>query len=216
MGTTILMSGPIRPSEEAVLSVIASIRRQFPESRIILSTWTESPRLREAVDVFQATPEPTDAEIRAVVRTQTIQHRQLSLPDTTPGGVLSTYKMMYGVQLVCSLAETYLSDGDRVLRIRTDSMLELDPEYLASILASPPAYLAKKGDGFDWFALTTFGALKKTWCFRDIQDFNRELGLSWNPESLIARRVPVPVTFLDSTRVDAYILRENGRKHYYP
>ena len=123
---------------------------------------------------------------------------------------------MYGVQLVCSLAESYLSDGDRVLRIRTDSMLELDPAYLASILASPPAYLAKKGDGFDWFAFTTFGHLKQTWCFRDIQDFNRQLGLSWNPENLIARRVPVPVTFLDSTRVDAYILRENGRKHYYP
>lgn len=148
-----------------------------------------------------------------MVRTQTVQHRQLSL---SPRGILSTYKMMYGVQLVCLLAGPYLSDGDRVLRIRTDSMLELDPDYLASILESPPAYLAKKGDGFDWFAFTTFGQFKKTWCFRDLREFNRELGVSWNPEALITRRVQVPITFLDAARVDTYILRENGQKHYYP
>lgn len=216
MGTTILMSGPIRPSEEAVLSVIASIRRQFPESRLFLSTWTESAAIRAAVDVMHVTPEPSDADILRCVTQRTIQHRQLALPDTIPGGPISTYKMMYGVQCVCSLAAPFLTDSDRVLRIRTDSMLELDPDYLQTILASPPEYLAKKGDGFDWFAFTTFGALKQTWCFNDIQEFNRELGASWNPENLIVRRVPGRSTFLDPTRMDAYILRENGRKHYYP
>lgn len=216
MVTSILMSGPIRPDEATVLQVIASLRRQVPDSRIYLSTWTESPAVRAAVDVYQAVPEPTDAEIRRAVTTRTRQHAELNLPDTTPGGVLSIYRMLYGVQLVCSLAAPFLSDSDRVLRIRTDSIVEIDPAYLRSLLESPPAYLAKKGDGFDWFALTTFGILKQVWCFPDLQTFNRELARAWNPESLVARRVPCAVTYLDPSRTEAYILREGGRKHYYP
>lgn len=216
MEMSILMSGPIRPSEDAVLSVIASLRRQFPAARIFLSTWSESPAVRAAVDVYQCVPEPAQEDILRSVTSRTIQHRQLNLPDTTPGGVLSTYKMLYGVQRVCELAAPFLSDTDRVLRIRTDSMLEIDPDYLQSILASPPDYLAKKGDGFDWVAFTTFGCLKATWCFRDLQEYNQAVAAAWNPEALVLRRVPVPVTYLDPSRVDAYILRENGRKHYYP
>lgn len=216
MTPTILMSGPIRPDEASVLQVIASLRRQLPGCRLYLSTWTESPAVRAAVDVYQVVPEPTDDEIRRAVTTRTRQHAELNLPDTTPGGVLSIYRMLYGVQSVCSLAAPFLSNSDRVLRIRTDSIVEIDPAYLQSILESPPAYLAKKGDGFDWFALTTFGVLKQVWCFPDLQTFNRELARAWNPESLIARRVPCDVTYLDPTRTEAYILREGGRKHYYP
>lgn len=215
MVTSILMSGPIRPDETSVLQVIASLRRQFPDSRIYLSTWTENPTIRAAVDVYQAVSEPTDDEIRRAVPTTTRQHVELGLPDTTPGGRLSTYRMIYGVQSVCELASPFLKDTDRVLRIRTDSMLELDPAYRQLLLEAPPAYLAKKGDGFDWFAFTTFGLLKQTWCFRDLSHFTRELARAWNPEVLLRQRVPVAITYLDPTRTDAYILREGGRKHYY-
>jgi hypothetical protein len=216
METSILMSGPIRPSEEAVLQVISSVRRQFPRSRLFLSTWTESPAVRAAVDVYQAVPEPSDEEILQNVTSRTIQHRELQLPDTTPGGVLSTYRMLYGVQCVCQLAAPSLSESSRVLRIRTDSVLEIDPSYLRTILAAPPEYLAKKGDGLDWFAFTTFGVLKATWCFRSLEEYNRAIAAAWNPEVLISRRIPVPISYLDPRRIDAYILREGGRKHYYP
>ena len=216
METSVLMSGPIRPSEDAVLYVIASVRRQFPGARLFLSTWTESPAIRAAVDVYQAVPEPSDEEVLQSVTSRTIQHRELQLPDTTPGGVLSTYRMLYGVQCVCQLAAPSLSDSSRVVRIRTDSVLEIEPSYLRALRAAAPEYLAKKGDGLDWFAMTTFGVLKATWCFQSLEEYNQAIAAAWNPEVLISRRVPVPISYLDPRRVEAYILREGGRKHYYP
>lgn len=217
MTTNVLMSGPVRPSEEAVLEVIESIRRQLPNSRIFLSTWTLSPVLRSKVDFYQSVPEPQYDEIQRSVTQRTIQQTQLGLPDATPGCKISLYKMMYGVQCVCDLAKPHLKDSDKVIRIRTDSMFIFEPDYLAELLASEQdEYIAKKGDGFDWFAMTSFSNLKRTWCFETLQEYNKEVSLSWNPENLIARRVRVPVRFLEPSQVETYIIRENGRKHYYP
>jgi hypothetical protein len=169
------------------------------------------------VDIFQAVPEPTAAEILQRVTGRTRQQRELNLPDSLPGGIVSVYKMMLGVQNVCSLAAPYIRNTDKVIRIRTDSMFVFEPSYLTEMLAvSPDEYIAKKGDGFDWIAITSFSNLLKTWCFSSIAEYNREIELSWNPENLIARRVRVPVRFLDPSKVDMYIVRENGYKHYYP
>lgn len=210
------MSGPIRPSESAVVEVVESIRAQFPGCQIFLSTWTESELVRSKVDHYQAVPEPTNRDILRLVHSRTAQQRQLKLPDDTPGCAFSLYKMMFGVQNVCTLAQPHIRETDKVIRIRTDSMFVFEPAYLAELLASgDDDYIAKKGDGFDWIAITSFANLKKTWCFQSIEDYNREVNLSWNPENLIARRIPVPIRFLDANRVDMYILRENGRKHYY-
>ena len=213
----VLMSGPIRPSEDAVLEVIQSIRSQFPGCRIFLSTWTESARVREAVDVYEAVREPTHEEIARIVTAKTIQQRQVGLADDKPCGRFPTFKMYVGVQNVCNLARPYLQDTDRVIRIRTDSMFQFDPEYLQSLLASNPAtYIAKRGDGFDWFAMTTFSILVKAWCFANIQEYNAAAYNAFNAEGIVQGRVPVPIQYLDPTQVDMYILRENGRKHYYP
>lgn len=217
MAPHILMSGPIRPSESAVVEVIESIRSQFPGCQIFLSTWTDSELVRSKVDHYQAIPEPADRDILHSVHSRTIQQLELKLSDNTPGCALSLYKMMFGVQNVCALAQPHIRDTDKVVRIRTDSMFIFEPAYLAELLASgDDDYIAKKGDGFDWIAITSFATLKKTWCFQDIKEYNQEVNLSWNPENLVARRIPVPVRFLDANRVDMYILRKNGYKHYYP
>jgi len=210
------MSGPLRPSEELVVQVIETLRSQFPTCRIFLSTWTESELVRSKVDMYQVVREPTHQEITQSVGARTIQQKQLGLSDETPGCKFSTYKMLYGVQNVCQLASPFVKDTDKVIRIRTDSIFQFNPKYLESLLnLDGNVYVAKKGDGFDWFALSSFSNIKDTWCFRNLQEYNDNVSNSWNAEDVVKRRVRVPVQYLDTTKVDAYILRENGRKHYY-
>lgn len=216
MSVSILMSGPIRPSEDAVLDVIQSIRSQFPGCKIFLSTWTDSEEVRKAVDVYQTVPEPTEEDVCRVVTTRTIQQRQLNLSDTTPGCKISTYRMFYGVECVCKLATPYLQPDSKVIRIRTDSVFEFDPDYLTSLLTLPSnTYVTKDGDGFDFFALTTFKHLVTTWTFPNLNAYNQHIDSSWNPENAVRRRVPVPLHYLDPAKVKIYILRENKRKHYF-
>ncbi len=216
MPVSILMSGPIRPSEDAVLDVIQSVRSQFPGCKIFLSTWTDSEEVRKAVDVYQAVPEPKEEDVCRAITARTIQQRQLNLSDTTPGCKVSTYRMFYGVESVCKLAAPYLQPDSKVVRIRTDSMFEFDPEYLASLIALPAdTYVAQEGNGFDFFALTTFKHLLTTWIYPNLQVYNAHIYSSWNPEQAVYRRVPVQVHYLDATKVRIYILRENKRKHYF-
>jgi hypothetical protein len=125
------------------------------------------------------------------------------------------YKMVYGVERVCALARPHISDDDLVLRTRTDSFFEFQPEYLQSLLSSPPQYLAKQGNGFDWFALASFGLFRQVWLFRDLNDYNKQVPLAYNPEALIQRKVPVPISYLDHSRVEMYVLKPNGVKMYW-
>lgn len=210
---TILMSGPIRPSEADVLANLASLRRQFPGSRIFLSTWTDSAAIRNAVDVYDVCEEPSEETIRRDVPSTTRQHAYL--PDTVAGGRLSMYRMVYGVRRVIEIARQYLSESDLVLRIRTDSFVEFDPVYLRSLLDSPPEYLAKRGNGFDWVAMTSFGMFQRVWLFQSLQQYNQEVSLAWNPEALIETRVPVPISYLDHDRVEMYVLKPNGVKMHW-
>jgi hypothetical protein len=167
--------------------------------------------------MYEATPEPTEADILRMVPAQTIQQRQLNLPDATPGCKFSTYRMLYGVERVCALARKHLQDDSIVIRIRTDSVFEFDPDYLKTIFALPlnSVYVARPGDGFDWFALTTFRTFLKTWTFPNLISYNQHVESSWNPEDVVKRRVPVPIHYLDRNKVTMYIVRENNRKHFY-
>lgn len=213
MTPTILMSGPIRPSVPVVLENIASLRLQFPTSRIFLSTWTESPEVRAAVDFYEACPEPSEDDIRRAVPYVTSGH--VNLPDTTAGGRISMYRMIYGVERVCTLARPYLSDSDLIIRIRTDSFFKFEPDYLQELLSTPPAYLAKKGNGSDWFVMSSFELFRRVWLFRDLPEYHQNIVKVSGPELLLEARVPVPITRLDRTRVDMYIAEKDGRKRYY-
>ena len=209
----ILKSGPIRPSEDAVLEVIQSVRRQFPDAVIFLSTWTAiSLRVKESVDYFSELPEPQNKDIDKMVITRTRQQRELRMSDEMSGCKYALYKMMCGVENVCKLASPYVQDSDIVMRLRTDSMFLFSPGYFPF---SPNTYVARKGDGFDWFCLTTFSVMKRVWCFYSLQEYNKAVHDAWNPEDLVRRRVNVPIVNLDKARCQSYILRQGGFKHYY-
>lgn len=213
----ILISGPIRPSEDAVISIIKAVRDQIPNSCIFLSTWGGqlTDKIRNAVDFAGETPEPTEQFIQKMVSARTRQQRALG--TQLEGWTYTIFKMIYGVQCVCDLARPHVNDTDIAIRIRTDSMFQFHPDYLQSLLAnSSKAYIAKKGDGFDWFAITPYSVLRSVWYFSNIQEYNTTVERSWNAESIIQSRVPVPIEYLDPLKVDAYIIRENGRKHYFP
>ena len=214
MTINILVSGPIRPDEDSVIQVLETIRSQLPDSRIFFVSWSHSQRIQDIVHVYQVLAEPTTDEITRIVTARTIQQRQLGLSDDIPGCAFSTFKMFYGVQKVCELASPYLTDSDIVFRIRTDSVLKTTAGYIED-LAKSNSYVAKRGDGFDWFALTTFGTFKKVWCFKDHAEYNDNISNSWNPEDSVLRRISIPILYFDPTKVECYILREGGRKHYY-
>jgi hypothetical protein len=212
----IAMSGPVRPSEVDVLSVINSMRRQTPNSRICLCTWkgqlTEA--IQSACDLAKEIPEPTEEYIDSLVYAKTLQQRELA--PQIDRWTYSIYKMIYGVQSVCEMIRPYVSDDDIVIRIRTDSMFEFQPEYLQSLLTGDTnRYIAKQNDGFDWFAITTFSTLWNTWYFSSIQEYNEAVNRAWNSEAVIISRVPVPIQHLDRKLVDMYIIRENGQKQYF-
>lgn len=216
MAVHILMTGPVRPSCDSLLGVIESLRYQFPTSVISLLTWTtpHSLRLRDVVDHFFETSEPEDREISRQISARTIQQRQLGLPEGTKH---SLYKMMYGVQCICQAVAPYVRDDDIVLRIRTDSMLLIEPDYVTQLMSQAPTfYISRYGDGFDWFGLTTFQTLKQVWCFSSLSDYSEHVFRSWNPEELVRRRIHVPIIYFDQSRTEYYLLRENGRKHYFP
>ena len=219
MKVKVFMSGPIRPSEEAVLEVIQTLRRQLQDCVIFLSTW-ESPnvsRIKDAVDYYFESPEPRNEDIANVVTERTRQQRELGLSDETPGCKYALYKMLYGVENVCKLATPYIEDTDIVMRIRTDSVFLFSPGYVETLLShANNSYIARKGDGFDWFCITTFANLKRIWCFSSLKEYNNSVYKSWNPEEVIQRRVHIPIVYLDPSMSEYYIIRENGRKHYYP
>jgi len=214
----ILMSGPIRPSEDAVLEVIQSLRRQFPDCVVFFSTWATSSasRVKGLVDYYSESPEPRKEDIDRLVTERTRQQRELGLSDETPGCKYALYKMLRGVENVCKLASPYVQDSDIVMRIRTDSMFLFSPGYMDTLLPhATHSYIARKGDGFDWFCLTTFANMKRIWCFSSLHEYNNSVYRSFNPEDVIQRRVHIPIVYLDPSQSEYYILRENGRKHYY-
>jgi hypothetical protein len=216
MKINVLISGPIRPSEEYVCKVIRTIKEQI-DCRIFLLTWTsDCKQLRQEVDYLFETPEPNENDVIRVIHGRTRQQRELNLSDNSPCAKVPTYKMIYGVHLLCEKASPYIRETEKVIRLRTDSIFQFNAEYLQSLLRMDGnQYITKAGSGFDWFALTTFQNLKKVWMFDSIDEYNKFVNDSWNPEDIIKRRIHVPIVLLDNALVDCYILRENGRKHYY-
>jgi hypothetical protein len=220
MKLNVLISGPIRPSEDAVCEVIETIKQQLPTATIFLLTWTTNcPRVQEVVDHFFSVPEPNESDIARYVTARTKQQQQLQLADNVSCAKIPTYKMIYGVQKLCEYATPYISDEEKVIRIRTDSIFQFKADYLQELLSlDGNQYVTKNGSGFDWFAITTFRNLKRVWVFESLNEYNQFVNECWNPEDIIKRRIirnTLPIILLENDRVDCYILRENGRKHYY-
>lgn len=213
----VLISGPIRPSEEAVCQVIRTIKAQLPNCIVFLLTWTNNYLLvKNEVDHYYQIDEPTDEYVLEHIHARTVQQRELNLPDNVPCAKIPTYKMIYGVQKLCELASEHIGDSDIVMRLRTDSIFNFDNKYLHELITlSNDNYIAKEGCGFDWFALTTFSILKRVWVFESTEEYNNFVVNCWNPEDIIKRRVHVPIIPIDNKLVDCYILRDNGYKHYY-
>lgn len=213
----ILISGPIRPSEEHVCEVIRTIKSQIPNCVIFFLTWKNNcSSVKNEVNFYYEIDEPTDEYILEHIQARTIQQRELNFPDNVPCAKIPTYKMIYGVQKLCELASSHIRDDDIVMRLRTDSIFKFDNKYLNELIElSRNSYIAKEGSGFDWFALTTFSTLKQVWIFKTIEEYNKFVSNCWNPEDIIKRRVPVPISVINTKLVDCYILRNNGYKHYF-
>lgn len=213
----VLISGPIRPSQNDVCNVIKTIKRQIPECVVFLLTWKNQDELiKKEVDFYYQIDEPTDEDILKHIHARTIQQRELNLPDNVPCAKIPTYKMIYGFQSLCEMASEHIGDNEIVMRLRTDSVFNFDSKYLNELISmSKDSYVAKEGSGFDWFALTTFSTMKHAWLFKSPEEYNSFVVNCWNPEDIIKRRVPVPIVFINTNLVDCYILRDNGRKHYY-
>lgn len=216
---TILMSGPIRPSPEDVLTVVLTLRAQLPNARIVLGTWSGSPipnELREAVDLLVEVPEPTKEEIDAIVTTKTRQQRRMQ--PQLDGSTYTTYKMIYGVRTLCESVASTLSGDAIVMRIRTDTPFFFAPGALEREIArleNDYVIRWRKSDGpffDDWFALTRFRILQETWTF---DDYNASLDAAWNPEDLIHRNLRAPLRWFQQNDLECYILRPNGETNYH-
>jgi hypothetical protein len=212
----VLMSGPVRPSEESVLSVIANVRRQIPGCELFFCTWTGqlTPRIQTVVDHSTEIDEPTGEEINQNVWARTIQFRQAGLQDEF--WCWPMYRMIYGIGQLCSVVQPCIADTDVVVRVRTDHWFTFEPGYLHELYrhATNGAYVARYGTGFDWFCMTPFSTFQKVWRFETIDDYNREVNAAWNTEALLQKRVRVPIVYYDKSRVDEYIIRGHTNQRF--
>lgn len=213
----VLMSGPVRPSEASVLSVIANVRRQLPGCELFFCTWTGqiTPAIQAAVDHWTELEEPTGDEINQKVWARTRQFREAGLWDENWSWPM--YRMIHGVGHLLSFAQPMLSDSDIVVRVRTDHWFTFDPGYLQELYrtaAMTDAYVARQGAGFDWVAMTRLSIFREVWVFESLEQYNREVDAAWNAETLIRNRVRVPLVFYDKARVDEYIIRAHTNHRF--
>ena len=213
----ILMSGLIRPTPDDVIGVVQTMKRQIPNATVFLCTWTGhvTDALRACVDHCFEIPEPTEVEIDRVVHARTIQQRQLG--EELRGWTYAIYRMVYGVRMVCEFAKPYVNENDIVIRIRTDTPFVFESGYLDTIFRTIENDYwirpRKSGGGFDdWFAITRFHILQKTWTF---QDYNSSVARAWNAEDLIRRNLTYPLKHLDDSKIECYIIRLNGKRDYH-
>jgi hypothetical protein len=213
----VLMSGPVRPSEDSVLSVIANVRAQIPGCELFFCTWTgqATPRIQAAVDHWIEAVEPTGEEINEKVWARTRQYRELGLWDENWSWPI--YRMIHGVGQLCGYAHSAIADSDIVVRVRTDHWFTFDPGYFQDLYreAIAGAYVARQGQGFDWFCMTQFSILKAVWVFDSLEQYNREVDTAWNAEALLQERVRAPIVYYDTARVDEYIIRAHTN-HRFP
>ena len=207
------MSGPLRPTAEDVLVALRTLKAALPPCKVWLSTWTDVPdTLRAEVDVVIVNPEPV---VTTRARTRQMRKDPSSIAVLLDGLV----KMIKGVEHILKVADC--APDDLVIRIRTDMHTTFSPGYLAELLeAAKRSYVVRKrtssGIGFDdWFGITTFANMKQVWSFPDLDASMKE---AWNGEDLIYRKVKnrIPITFIQEDKINCYILRPGGFKHYFP
>jgi len=218
----ILISGPIRPDDESVCNVIATIKRQFPSTQTFLCTWAGqlTDTVKSVVDFAIEVPEPTDACIRDTVWARTRQQREVGAE--LEGWTYSIYRMFHGVQSVCSFARPYCNDNDLTIRIRTDTIFAFDPSYIETICSqAKTSYVVRNrkssGIGFDdWFAMATFKTIQSAW---SLPDYNAAVSMAWNAEDVLYQNIRaknISVSFLDDSRLECYIVRANRQRNYHP
>ena len=215
-GIPVLMSGPVRPSEESVLRVIANVREQIPGCVLYLCTWTgqSTPQIQAAVDRWIEVDEPTGEEINARVPARTIQCRELNLAEENWSWPM--YRMIHGVGALCNFVRPFIADSDLIVRVRTDHWFDFEPGYFEDLYRQAKAgkYVAREGSGFDWFAITSFKIFRSMWIFDSLEQYNRQVEQAWNAEALLQRRVGVLVHHYDKKRVDEYLIRAHGNHRF--
>jgi hypothetical protein len=210
------MSGPVRPSEESVLRVIANVRKQVPGCILCFCTWTgqSTPKIQAAVDHWFEVDEPTGDEINARVTARTIQFRQFNLAEENWSW--PPYRMFHGIGALCDFVRPFVADTDLIVRVRTDHWFTFDPGYFDELYqtAKSGAYVAREGTGFDWFAITSFKTFRSVWVFDSLKQYNAEVEQAWNTEALVQKRVRIPISYYDKRRVDEYIVRGHTNQRF--
>ena len=205
------MSGPLRPTAWGVLFGLRRLKAALPPCKVWLCTWSDVPyTLRSEVDVVIVKPEPV-----VTTMSRTWQMRIYPESITLLDGLV---KMIKGVEHIIEVADC--APDDLVIRIRTDMHATFSPGYLAELLeAGKTSYVVRNrtssGIGFDdWFGITTFANMKRVWSFPDL---DASINEAWNGEDLIYRKVKdqIPITFIREDKINCYILRSGGFKHYF-
>ncbi len=214
----VLMSGPIRPTEDAVLKVIENTRTEIPGCEIFLCTWRGqvTPRIQAAVDHLVEVDEPTGEEIARIGAAMTIQCK--SMPELPrEQWWWGPYRMFYGVRKLCEYAADHVTDSDIVVRRRTDHYISFPPGYFQQLYSSCErnnSYVVRQETGVDWFCITSFKTFKDTWVFKTIDEYNNAVGNSFNIEACIQRRIPTHVEYYDKSLVDEYIIRGHTNQRF--
>jgi hypothetical protein len=211
MTIRIFISGPIRPSEDAVRRAVLTIRSAFPDAITYLFTWkTANPntKLREEVDYYLEEDEPV---IRDKLATMPLYRGTVFWPE-------SCYKMMYAVNKLCEFANP--SETDIIIRIRTDAIFQFHTQTILHEILSlaTRGYIAwfSSSSGHevffnDWFGIAQYSLFKHGWRFETIEEFNYMYSFRINPEHVIRNNLisnNVSIFPLDMRYVNCYLLRK--------
>jgi hypothetical protein len=171
----VLMTGPLRPSLNAVLHLHSQCREAFPGCITYIAYWatTDSDRDHLATVFDHVFPllQPTNEFIDANVTGRTIQSRDA--PRLWPHIFYTNYKATVSIRSLIELVN--IPDSETVLRIRSDAyLLDISPN-LSSFLETIDVdtyYTIQRpvssANGVcDCFAITSFKTLKKVWSVND-------------------------------------------------
>lgn len=195
MPVHVLVTGPIRPSLDAVLNLHSQAKRYFPGCTTHLVYWSTTPSdheiLAKTFDHVKAYQEPTDSFIDSVVtsRTVQIQHDPINMKRHH----YNLYKQYLATRYMSQFVD--IPDSDVVVKLRTDTyLLDVDILRLAQFLDTidRSAYYVNPrpvsaGNGVcDAFGITTFGVYKTVWGVSDTT-YNFIFNGAWNSENAVRK-----------------------------
>ncbi len=241
----ILISGPLRPSVSVFIENLKNVRKNFPGSKIFLSTWKsfksggtfnreddkskiieneEFEVIRKSVDHILILDEPENHEILKKIKSRTQQ--QLKFPETDEWNMLSTcniYKMFLGIRLLTEYIDrnNLINRDEFVCRYRTDLYLNFD---IQEIRNNENYYvIARETSGVqfdDWFCVCNYENFKKVWTFESDLEYDNYVSTSWNVEDIIKNKVlnnKIKYTYLNKIS-EVYLIRDEkiwGKTKYF-